>query len=84
MVVENAFGRLKGRFRILKKQNDCELKTIISRVAAAVTLHNICEMRDEIFDPTWMAGEDLSEEYGAPATNVNENTDTNVHNAKDL
>ena len=29
MVVENAFGRLKGRFRLLRKPCDCDLPTTI-------------------------------------------------------
>ena len=60
MVVENAFGRLKGRFRILKKQCDCDLPTVLSMVSAAVTLHNICEMRKEVFDPIWISQEEVT------------------------
>ena len=70
MVVENAFGRLKGRFRLLKKQCDCDLNTVLSMVSAAVTLHNICEMREEVFDPQWGSEEENTDVNGGEtATN---------------
>ena len=52
MVVENAFGRLKGRFHILRKQCDCDLPTTLdlSMVTAVVILHNVCELNNEYFD----------------------------------
>ena len=44
IVVENAFGRLKGRWRCLLKRNDAQLQHIPHVIAACVTLHNICEI----------------------------------------
>ena len=43
MVVENAFGRLKGRWRCLLKRIDFHISNIPFIVGSCVTLHNICE-----------------------------------------
>ena len=43
MVVENAFGRLKGRWRCLLKRIDCDLSNVPNIVATCVVLHNVCE-----------------------------------------
>ena len=51
MVVENAFGRLKGRWRCLLKQNEAVIERMNSVVATCCVLHNICEMFSEEFDP---------------------------------
>ncbi|XP_041376825.1 protein ANTAGONIST OF LIKE HETEROCHROMATIN PROTEIN 1-like [Gigantopelta aegis] len=53
MVVENAFGRLKGRFRLL----------------TAVTLHNICEMRKDTFEEDWMNNENSMTEIEVGTVN---------------
>ena len=44
MVVENAFGRLKGRWRCLLKRLDFKLENVPYMVSACVVLHNMCEM----------------------------------------
>ena len=43
MVVENAFGRLKGHWRCLMKRLDSQLENVSKIVATCVVLHNICE-----------------------------------------
>ena len=50
MVVENAFGRLKGRWRILRKTCENDLSLVPTIVMACVILHNICENRFENYD----------------------------------
>ena len=52
-VVENAFGRLKGRWRCLLKRNDCHLEFVKLQVAACCTLHNICEVHREGYYDEW-------------------------------
>ena len=56
VVVEHAYGRLKGRWRCLLKRNDVLVDDLPKLVAACCVLHNICEIRDESFDEDWMQG----------------------------
>ena len=42
MVVEGAFGQLKGRWRVLMRKNECEQETLKMMSLACIVLHNIC------------------------------------------
>ena len=57
MVVENAFGRLKMRWRCLSKRLDCKLGLAVHTVAACVTLHNMCETFSDPFMEEWRTEE---------------------------
>ena len=56
MVVENAYGRLKGRWRCLLKRLDFKLENVVPVVASCVVLHNLCEKFGDSFREEW-AGE---------------------------
>ena len=61
MVVENAFGRLKGRWRCLMKRMDYyKIKHATDVIASCIVLHNICEARGDTCDPGWIYHEDPS------------------------
>lgn len=62
MVVENAFGRLKGRWRCLLKQNEANIERMNNIVATCCVLHNICELFQEDFDPELLKETELAEE----------------------
>lgn len=53
MVVECAFGRLKGRWRCLLKRNDTHLHKLSLTIAACCILHNICEEQNDEFEIEW-------------------------------
>ena len=60
MVVENAFGRLKGRWRCLLKRLDMQVDKVAIAVGACVVLHNICEIFGDYCLEDWeqVASED--------------------------
>ena len=49
MVVENAFGQLKGRWRCLLKRLDVHVSNIPNVIGSCVVLHNICEIFGDHF-----------------------------------
>nr|XP_047129487.1 uncharacterized protein LOC124809436 [Hydra vulgaris] len=53
-VVENAFGRVKARFRVICKRMECDINLATRIVNACVTLHNICEYYDDIIIIEWL------------------------------
>lgn len=55
VVVEHAYGRLKGRWRCLLKRNDVLIRDVPKLVAACCVLHNVCEIHGETFDEDWMS-----------------------------
>ena len=57
IVVENAFGELKMRWRCLSKRLDCKLELAVNTVAACITLHNICKTFSDQFMEEWQTEE---------------------------
>ncbi|CAN7946338.1 unnamed protein product [Ixodes hexagonus] len=53
-VVENAFGRLKARFRILHKGVECGIAYVNCVVRACCVLHNICEQLSDRCNVSWL------------------------------
>ena len=68
MVVECAFGRLKGRWRSLLKHNDTNVKFLAKYIAACCVLHNICEIHKDAFNDEWMIQQSANE--NAPTVNT--------------
>lgn len=56
VVVENAFGRLKGRFSSTSKRLDLNVENSCNVGAACCVLHNYCEYPHEFFDDQWLNG----------------------------
>ena len=54
VVVENAFGRLKGRWRILLQPIQIDTDFVPTLVSACCVLHNICELFEDGFDEDLM------------------------------
>lgn len=52
-IVENAFGRLKARFRFINKRMESELDTSVLAIKACCVLNNVCEDFRDGVDPRW-------------------------------
>jgi len=61
-VVKNAFGRLKGRWRILLERSEVEYTFVPKVVAACCILHNICEMSKDTYKADWQRSVEAAEE----------------------
>ena len=57
VVVECAFGRLKGRWRSLLKRNDVRIDHMTTLVTACCILHNMCEVHQDSFNAQWLDDE---------------------------
>ena len=47
VIVEHAYGRLKGRWRCLLKRIDINVRDVPELVTACTVCHNICEVHSE-------------------------------------
>ena len=47
--MEQAFGILKGRFRILLKRMDIGLEYTVKTIIICCVLHNICQLRGDFY-----------------------------------
>ena len=54
MLCENAFGRLKGQWRILTKRNDGYVRSVPTIVTACCVLHDLCEMNKDACEEAWI------------------------------
>ena len=66
IVGENAFGRLKARWRKLLKQNDMSISNVPNVIMACCILHNVCEVHGEAFNDVWL--DDVHSDHPASTT----------------
>lgn len=55
---EHAFGQLKGRWRCLLKDNDCNIEHVKIQVLACCILHNLCTVEENEFLEDWTLEEE--------------------------
>ncbi|GAV72984.1 DDE_4 domain-containing protein [Cephalotus follicularis] len=51
-IAKQAFAKLKGRWACLQKRTEVKLQDLPVVLGACCVLHNICEIRNEVMDPT--------------------------------
>ena len=62
VVVEHAYGRLKGRWQCLLKRIDIDVRNVPELITACCTLHNICEVHGDSFNEDWLEGVEVTSE----------------------
>ena len=77
VVVENGYGRLKGRFPALAKRLDLNLHNCCTVIAACCVLHNFCELMKEEFEEQWLLGIPVNGTI-CPGEDVNQQQDRNA------
>ena len=58
VVVEHAFGLLKGRWRCLRTRLAVDVSRVPELVTACCILHKILQLHSEEFDSQWLEGND--------------------------
>ena len=53
VVTENAYGILKGRWRILYKKTECRLHNLKYIITSCIMLHNLCIKHNDPCQPRW-------------------------------
>ena len=53
VVTENAYGMLKGRWRILYKQTECRIYNLKYVIMSCIMLHNLCISVNDPCEPQW-------------------------------
>lgn len=81
IVVENAFGRLKGRWRCLLKRIDLHISNVPNVVASCVVLHNICEIYGDHCLEEWVVQEEHPSSMNTTSTVSTHSTASSIRDA---
>lgn len=83
MTVENTFGRLKARWRILLKFSEMQFNKTIKVITTCCILHNLCEEENSPILPKLLKKvEEFNEMYPHPQPEDEPNFDSNEGEAK--
>lgn len=74
--VEMAFGRLKGRFRMLLKRSDIHYTFMPEVIAACCTLHNLIEDSKDHFPARWLPSQHDLDLFPQPAPSTSHQFDS--------
>lgn len=83
MTVENTFGRLKARWRILLKFSEMKFKKTVKVIISCCILHNMCEEENSpILPKMWKSVTKFNNKYPQPQHEDDVNFDSNDGEAK--
>ncbi|XP_037930720.1 protein ALP1-like [Teleopsis dalmanni] len=84
IVVEQAFGRLKGRWRILNKKSDLDVYNMPHVIIACGILHNFVEISNQRYNSSWDVERIHGEsEYPQPEQMYNRQNSSSGHLMRD-
>ena len=85
MVIENASGRLKGRFGCLRRPMDVNIKELPHSIMSIFILHKFCEMNYEMLPNAGLQDVIHEENISRPNTKgMNYKTSVNASEAKKI
>ena len=81
VVVEHAFGQLKGRWRCLRNKLSVCIDDVPEVIGAYCILHNLCQTHGEVFEDTWLENETEPDDPRASGTGNSSTSGENVRRA---
>ena len=78
VVVECAFGRIKGRWRSLLKRSNVCVDFMSTVVTSCCILHNLCEVHKDGFDEQWLDEDVTRESIGTSSANTAQHSSSAV------
>lgn len=69
VVIENVFGQLKGRWRILKFVDVNSIKKVVKIIITCCILHNFCLMNKDIFEEEFDENEETNADFSSESGN---------------
>lgn len=83
IVVENAFGRLKSRWRIIQKKIDAKIDFAPSIIATCCVLHNIAEKRKLPIRESWLTSAKENERLYPQPLSISNQTQLSASDIRD-
>ena len=85
MVIENAFGRLKGRLRFLRRPMNVNIEELPHLIMSIFISHNFCEINNEMLLNARLQGVIHEDNISQPnSKNMNYKTSVNEFEAKKI
>ena len=82
VVCENAYGMLKGRWRVLCKKTEVRNFNLKYVVMACIMLHNLCIERNDPCEPRWKLEVKDTELFEKPLKRIEDSNESNLNRTK--